>query len=54
MSWFEKSKKSRRPSQQLASLGIPTHIAVGPLGFSAEMGLDIGPEGVFRSVESSD
>jgi hypothetical protein len=41
-------KKSRQIFQQLVSLGIPTHIAVGPLGYNADL-----PEGVFRSVKSS-
>lgn len=39
----KKPKKSLKPSQRHISLGIPTNIAVGPLGFQAE--LDIGPEG---------
>jgi hypothetical protein len=53
MPLFKKSKKTRQPSQQLLSLGIPTHIAVGPLGFNADLDLNAGPEGAFRSVESS-
>jgi len=40
----KKSKKSRQPSQQLA-LGIPTHIAVGPLGFNADLDPNAGSEG---------
>ena len=48
---FKKSKKSRRPSQQPASLGIPTHIAAGPLGFGATLDLNVDPEGAFRSIE---
>lgn len=36
-------KKTPKPSQSNLSLGIPTHIAVQPLGFRAE--LDIGPKG---------
>ena len=39
----KKSKKSLKSSQQHVSLGIPTNIAVGPLGFQAE--LDIDSEG---------
>ena len=39
----KKSKDSRKPSQRLLSLGIPTNVAIGPLGFRAE--LDIGPKG---------
>jgi len=39
----KKSGKSLKPSQRPASLGIPTNIAVGPLGFRAE--LDIDPAG---------
>jgi len=44
MPWFKKSKKSRQPSQQLA-LGIPTHIAVGPLGLNADLDPNAGSEG---------
>jgi len=36
----KKSKKSLDPSQRYVSLGIPTNIAVGPLGFQAELGID--------------
>ena len=32
----KKSKKTPKPSQLFASFGIPTNIAVGPLGFRAE------------------
>jgi len=39
----KKSKKSFKSSQRHISLGIPTNIAAGPLGFRAE--LDIGPKG---------
>ena len=39
----KKSKKLLKPSQRHASLGIPTNIAAGPLGFRAE--LDIDPKG---------
>ena len=39
----EKSKKLPKYSQRHLSLGIPTNIAAGPLGFRAE--LDIGPKG---------
>ena len=39
----KKSKDSRKSSQRLVSLGIPTNVAIGPLGFRAE--LDIGPKG---------
>lgn len=39
----KKPKKSLKPSQRHLSLGIPTNIAAGPLGFRAE--LDIGPKG---------
>ena len=39
----KKSKDSRKSSQRLLSLGIPTNVAIGPLGFRAE--LDIGPKG---------
>ena len=46
MSLFKKFKKSRQPSQHLA-LGIPTQIAVGPLGIHADLNPEIGPEGVF-------
>ena len=33
-------KKSLKSSQRHVSLGIPTNIAVGPLGFQAELGID--------------
>ena len=46
MPLFKKSKKSRQPSQQPMSLGIPTHIAIGALGINAELDPAIGPEGV--------
>lgn len=39
----KKSKKLHKSSQRHVSLGIPTNIAVGSLGFRAE--LDIGPNG---------
>ena len=39
----EKPKKSLDPSKRHVSLGIPINIAVGPLGFRAE--LDIDPKG---------
>ena len=39
----KKSKKPPKLSQKHIVLGIPTNIAVGPLGFRAE--LDIGPKG---------
>ena len=32
----KKSKDSRKHSQRLLSLGIPTNVAIGPLGFRAE------------------
>ena len=35
-----KSKKSLKPSQRHVSLGIPTNIAIGPLGFRAELNID--------------
>lgn len=41
--FHKKSKKSHKPSQRRLSLGIPTNIAAGPLGFRTD--LDIGPEG---------
>ena len=37
------SKKIPKSSRRHISLGIPTNIAVGPLGFRAD--LDIGPKG---------
>ena len=40
MPWFKKSKKSRTPSEHPISLVIPTHVALGPLGFSADLGID--------------
>jgi hypothetical protein len=39
----KKVKKLLKPSQPYRSLVIPTNVAVGPLGFRAE--LDIGPKG---------
>ena len=39
----KKSKKSLESFRRHVSLGIPTNIAVGPLGFRAE--LDIDPKG---------
>jgi hypothetical protein len=39
----KKSKKLLKSSQRHISLGIPTNVAVGPLGFRAE--LDVGPKG---------
>ena len=54
MRFFNKSKKSRQPSQQPTSLGIPTNIAVGALGIGAELDLNVGPRGMFRSVEISE
>ena len=39
----KKPKKSLDPSKRHVSLGIPTNIAVGPLGFRAE--LDVDPKG---------
>ena len=39
----KKSKKSLKSSQRHIALGIPTGVAVGPLGFQTE--LDIGPKG---------
>jgi len=47
MPLFKKSKKSRQPSQKIASLGIPTHIAVGPLGISADLAPEISSEGAY-------
>ena len=51
MSLFKKSKKSRQPSKKPAILGIPAHIAAGPLGFGAELDLGVDPEGVLRSAQ---
>ena len=39
----KKSKNSHKSSRRHFSLGIPTNIAIGPLGFRAE--LDIDPKG---------
>lgn len=33
----KKSKKSPKPSQRLISVGIPTNIAAGPLGFRTDL-----------------
>ena len=51
MPWLKKSKKSRQPSQQPASLGIPAHIAAGPLGFGATLDLGIYPAGTLRLIK---
>ena len=51
MPWYKKSKKSRQPSQQPAALGIPAHIAAGPLGFGANLDLGVYPEGTLFSIE---
>ena len=48
----KKSKKSHKSAQRHVSLGIPTNIAAGPLGFRAE--LDIGPKGERRSHRDSE
>lgn len=52
MSFFKKIKKSRQPSRQPMSLGIPTSIAVGALGIGADLDLSAGHGGVFRSMRS--
>ena len=39
----KRSEKPLKPSQRHVSLGIPTNVAIGPLGFRAE--LDIEPLG---------
>jgi len=39
----KKPKKSLKPPRQNIASGIPTNVAVVPLGFRAE--LDINPEG---------
>ena len=36
----KKAKKSRRPPQQNIAIGIPTNIAIGPLGFRVEFDID--------------
>ena len=41
--FHKKSKKSLKSSRRYISMGIPTNIAVGPLGFRAE--LDTGAKG---------
>lgn len=51
MPWFRKPKKSRQPSQQPGSLGIPTHIAAGPLGFSVVLSADGPLQGTLRLIE---
>lgn len=43
----KKSKKLLKSSRRYVSLGISTNIAVGALGFRAD--LDIGPKGEFMS-----
>jgi hypothetical protein len=54
MSFFKKIKKSRQPSKQPLSLGVPTQIAIGALGISADLDPDSGPEGVLHSRGSGD
>ena len=49
MSSSRKPKKSRQPSKLPASLGIPTHIGLAPIGFGAELDLVTGSEGAFLS-----
>ena len=44
-------KKSRQRSQQPASLGIPTYIPAGPLGFDMTLDPDVPPQGALRSIE---
>lgn len=51
MSLLKRLKKSRQPSQQPASLGIPTHVAVGPLGFGAKLDPGTSPDGVLCSTK---
>ena len=36
----KKAKKPPKPPQQNIAFGIPTNIAVGPLGFRAELDID--------------
>lgn len=52
MPWFKKSKKPLQPSQQHASLGIPAHIAAGPLGFGATLDSNVYPQGGFCSINT--
>lgn len=53
MWWFEKKKTKNycRPSQQPASLGIPAHIATGPLGYGAKLDLGDYPGGALHSID---
>lgn len=43
---YKKAKNSPKSSRRHLALGIPTNIAVGPLGFRAD--LDIDPKGEQR------
>ena len=52
MSFVKKLKKSRQPSKQPMSLGIPTQIAVGVLGMSADLDTGVGSGGPFRSARN--
>ena len=52
MPQFKKPNKSLSAFQRIAFLGIPTHIAVAPLGLGAELDLDNDPEGSFHPVSS--
>ena len=53
MPLFKKSNTPLTPFRRTLSLGIPTHIAIGPVGFGADLDPEIDTEGVFRSAQSS-
>ena len=53
MPLFKKSSTPLTPSQRIVSLGIPTHIAIRPVGFGADLDPEIDTEGVFRSAQYS-
>ena len=53
MQWIKKHKKSRQPSQQPASLGIPSHIGLVPLGINAELAVpEVEADSALHSDES--
>ena len=51
MSLLKTFTKSRRPSKQPLSLGIPTHIAIGALGIDADLDPNISSGGSLHLVE---
>ena len=50
MPLFKKSEKTRKPSQQLAFFGIPTHVTMVPLDFGADLGLGANPDRIANGL----